>query len=147
MHVLSMVALYGSAVSFGTVVFQLINKWLPDPLQNGYLYYGSASNAALRNALSVLIIFFPVYLWVVWTLHKEYHANEAKRTMRVRKWLTYFTLFAAAVIVMIDLVTLVNYLLNGELTVRFLLKVLTVLAIAGSIFWYYRWDLKKYSIE
>ncbi len=145
MHVLSMIALYGAAISFGMVIFALINRWLPDLLQDG-IYYPSLAES-IRNSISVLIVFFPVYLWVMWTLHKEYEAHAEKRNLRVRKWLTYLTLFVAGVIVMIDGVTLVRYLLGGELTLRFILKVLTVLLISGSIFVYYRWDLKKYSIE
>lgn len=144
MHLLSIVTLYGSAISFGTLLFQFINRWFPDPLQMQDYYY-TVSASAIRNALSVLIIFFPVYLWVAWTIHKEYFDYAEKRGLRVRKWLTHFTLFAAAVIVMGDLVVLVRHLLEGDLTIRFILKVLTVLVIASAVFGFYLWELKKYS--
>jgi len=41
-----------------------------------------------------------------------------------------------------DFTSLVYSLLGGELTVRFVLKVLTVGVIAGTIFWYYLSDLR-----
>jgi hypothetical protein len=34
-------------------------------------------------------------------------------------------------------------LLGGELTIRFFLKVLTIAVIAGTIFGYYLWDLRR----
>ena len=40
-----------------------------------------------------------------------------------------------------DLIALLVALLSGELSVPFMLKVATVLLIAGMIFGYYRWDL------
>jgi hypothetical protein len=33
--------------------------------------------------------------------------------------------------------------LQGELTARFVLKVLTVIVIAGSVFWYYLGSLRR----
>jgi hypothetical protein len=60
----------------------------------------------------------------------------------VRRWLTYLTMFVAASILIGDVISLVYTVLGGELTVRFVLKVLTVGAIAGSVFGYYMWDLR-----
>ena len=70
-----------------------------------------------------------------------------KRNLRIRKWLIYFTLFAAALIIIGDLVALIFSLLGGELTVRFLLKVVTIFFVAGSVFYYYLWDLRRHNIE
>ncbi len=55
--------------------------------------------------------------------------------------MTYLTLFIAALFVLGDLITLVFYLLSGETTVRFLLKVLSVASITGGIFGYYLKDV------
>jgi hypothetical protein len=51
--------------------------------------------------------------------------------------LTYLTLSVASGILIGDFITLVYYLLSGELTIRFILKVLTVAAIAGGAFAYH----------
>ena len=61
----------------------------------------------------------------------------------VRRWLTYLTLFVAAIVLVVDMITLVYNLLGGELSVRFLLKVLVAAVIAGSIFGYYLWGLRR----
>ncbi|MEK7623339.1 MAG: DUF5671 domain-containing protein [Patescibacteria group bacterium] len=145
LHLLAMIALYASAISFSAVVWQYINLGIPDPLEQ--YFSADAARSTLRHSLSVLIVFFPTYLATSWTLHKSYLADVSKRNLRVRKWLTYFTLFVAAIIILVDLVSLINTFLNGELTIRFFLKMLTVLFVAGSIFGYYFWDLKKFKFE
>ena len=64
-------------------------------------------------------------------------ADPNKRHSRVRRWLTYTTLFLAASILVGDVISLIYSLLGGEITSRFLLKVLVVGFIAGTVFWYY----------
>lgn len=144
LHLLAMVALYASAISFSAVVWQYVNLGIPDPLEQYFSPDGARS--IIRRSLSVLIVFFPTYIATSLALHKSYLVDTSKRNLWVRKWLTYFTLFVAAVIILVDLVSLINTFLNGELTLRFLLKVLTILFVAGSIFGYYVWDLKKFKV-
>ena len=68
--------------------------------------------------------------------------DPTKRGSKVRRWLTYLTLFAAATALICDVGTLVYSLLGGEITGRFLLKVAVVALIAGSAFGYYLSDLR-----
>ncbi len=130
--------LYISSISFGTLLFQFINRWVYDPL----LRYDH-SVSAVRMAVSSLIIAFPLYLWLSAFTTRTVRRDPEKKTSRIRKWLTYITLFVAAGIIIGDLITLIFNLLGGELTVRFTLKVFVVLLIAGLIFGYYLWDLRK----
>ena len=46
-----------------------------------------------------------------------------------------------------DLISVINNFLNGELTVKFILKTLTVLIIAGAVFGYYFYDIKRESVS
>lgn len=149
LHLLTMVTLYASAISLGTVLFQVINLWIPDPLEAAqqYSYMKEAARTTLRFSLSTLIIMFPAYVASVWYLNKAYAKDPQKRNLRVRKWLLYFTLFAATIIILVSLVSLINHLLNGELTVRFFLKLVSVVGISGAIFGYYFSNLKKYHTE
>lgn len=55
----------------------------------------------------------------------------------------YLTVFVAALIVIGDLVALINTFLEGELTTRFILKVLTIFFIAGSVFSHYYFELRE----
>ena len=146
MHLLAIVTLYGSAVGFVVLLFQYINVLIPDVLEYN-AYARESALQAIRWAIASLIIVFPVYIGTAWMLNKSYISEPEKRSIRIRKWLTYFTLFAAAAIIIGDLVTLIYNLLGGDLTVRFLLKVTVVLFVAGSVFYYYLWDLKRHNIE
>lgn len=149
LHLLAIITLYFSAGSFIALLFQYINLYVPDPLIEGSNYYARESYISIiRFAISSLIIVFPVYVLTSWYLNKAYIAMPFKRELRSRRWLIYFTLFATVLIIIGDLVTLVYGLLGGrELTVRFILKALTVLFVAASIFFYYFSDMRKHHTE
>lgn len=147
LHLLSMIALYVSAGSFIALIFSYINLYFPDILTTDNYYYSKSLYESIRWSISILIIVFPVYLWTNWTLGKQYSALPEKRNLKVRKWLIYFTIFIAAGVIIGDVVTLIYNLLGGELTIRFLFKILTVLLVSGAIFGYYFSDLRKYRTE
>ncbi len=146
LHLLSIVTLYASAVSLGTVLFQIINITIPDPLETGF-YSVQSAKEILRTGISTLIIFFPVLVWTNIYLSKMYLKNSEKRNIRIRKWLIYFTFFASIIIILISLAALVNKLLGGELTMRFFFKLLSILIIASSILAYYFYDIRKHKTE
>ena len=141
LHLLSIVTLYASAISFSTLMFQCVNYWFPDTL-GGY-YGASASFEGMRWAIAMLVVFFPTHIATSTFLNKEYHASPEKKELRIRKWLLYFTLFVTALIILGDLVALLLNFMRGELTIRFLLKVLIIFFVAGSVFGYYLWELKN----
>lgn len=136
-YLLSIVTLYMSAISFTVLLFQLIGLWFPDSLNPSY-----GANNAIRWSAAVLIVSFPVYLWLMWLINKDLSADFARREIKVRKWLGYLTLFISAVVSLIDVATLVYNLLGGEITIRFILKVVVVLAVAATTFFYYLHELR-----
>ena len=140
LHLLSIIALYISAGGLVALLFQYVNIFFPDPLNH---YYYPSVAGSIRWSMASLIIVFPVYLLVSWLLQNDYREAPEKRELKIRKWLVHFTLFVAAIIIIGDLVTLVYNFLGGELTIRFILKVLAVLLVSGAIFSYYLWDLRK----
>lgn len=141
LYLLLFLTLYISAWSFGTIVFQFINRLLPDALEASYVYDSTAE--ILRMGTASLIVAFPIFLWISSILAKATKRDPEKRNSKVRKWLTYITLFITAGVIIGDAITLVFSFLQGELTLRFILKVLTIGAISGSIFGWYLWDLRN----
>lgn len=141
LYLVLFLTLYVTAVSFGTLLFAFIERAIPDALQNSYEL--SSTLSTIRHSTAAIIITFPIFLWLTNFLEKGLKRNPQKRASRVRKWLTYLTLFIAAVSIIIDLIVLVTSLLSGELTFRFILKVAVVLLIAGGTFGYYLWDLRR----
>ena len=135
----AMAALYGSAVSLINLLFEIINASFPDALSFSYDNFSSG----MRWSIASLVIIFPIYIFLSWFINKDLVANFLKKNLGVRKWLTYLTLFVAGVTIITDLILLINTFLGGEITARFAFKVLSVLVVAGTVFAYYFYDLKR----
>lgn len=140
MHLLTMIAFYVCVVVFGILMFQYIDIYFPDVLAHGPI---SSLRRAIRWPISVLVVVFPLYVWLSSYMQKGLIANPEKRELKVRKWLLYLTLFVATMVLVGDLVTLIYQFLSGGLTLPFLLKVLAVFVIASTSFLYYGWNLRK----
>jgi len=143
LHLLAVVTLYWSAISFVALLWQFINYFFPDVLNtyNGYF----AFTGPIRFAVASLFIVFPVFIFVSWYLNKIYARESVVRESKIRKWLIYFTLFVASLVIIGDLITVINMLLGGETTVRFFLKAFSVLLVAALVFWYYLDDVRRES--
>ncbi|MEK9157439.1 MAG: DUF5671 domain-containing protein [Patescibacteria group bacterium] len=139
LHLLSVGTLYVAVISLIALFFQYINVKFPDALD--FYYLGSLD--VIRQSMASLFIVWPVYILVTSLIYKDLVGAPGKHETGIRKWLLYLTLFVTSITIIVDLVTLVNYFLNGEITTRFLFKVLTVLVAAGSVFAYYLWDLRR----
>lgn len=131
--------LYLSAFHLGSLLFELINRAFPDravPFNNGL-------TRSIRWSVASIIIAFPVFLALSIKIGRELTQQPIKRLSAIRRWLTYLTLFVAAVVLICDLITLVDGVLGGEITVRFVLKVIVAGVIAVTVFGYYLWDLRR----
>lgn len=133
--------LYVSAYNFGRLVFQFIERAFPDPASPEWAVRGTRE--AIRWSVSSLIVAFPIFLYVSRLAQRAIDQDPVKRASKIRRWLTYLTLFLAASILIGNTIALVGAVLGGELTIRFVLKVLTIAAIAGAIFGYYLRDLRR----
>jgi len=140
-HLLGLVTLIINVVSFISLLFQYVNALFPDQLTSYYSY--TQGYSVMRTAISSLLIVWPVYILTAWLIRKEEKKHIEKHELSMKKWLTYLILFVAAITIIIDLITLVNNFLGGDLTIQFALKVLVVLITASVVFGYYIWELKK----
>lgn len=131
--------LYVSAYNLGAIAFHYIERVFPDPAETAYADY---TRQAIRWALSSVIVASPVFLYVSWVVERSVRRDPGKRRSNVRRWLMYVTILVAAGVLIGDFITLISNALGGELTIRFVLKVLVVAAIAGTVFGYYLSDLR-----
>jgi Domain of unknown function (DUF5671) len=141
----ALVTLYVSTGALLNLLFTLIDRVFSDALDPNYYYSVSAYSSGMRFAIAALVIIFPTYLILLWLITRDSESHPEKKFLGLRRWFTYLTLFLSAALALGDLVTLLNYFLSGEITTRFILKVLTVLVIAVGIFLYYIFDLRKQS--
>jgi membrane protein YqaA with SNARE-associated domain len=131
------------ATALGALYYGIINYFFPDPLDATNYWRASANADAIHYATAALIIGFPLYVAAVRLWFKKFREEEGKVEAKLTKWITHIILLVASVTVVGDLIAVVYSLLQGELTVRFFLKALTLLVIAGSIFGFYYLERKK----
>ena len=86
LHLLAIVGLYWSAISFVTLCWQYINYFFVDALDYRTMYITGFSGP-IRFAVASLIIVFPVFILVSWFLNKIYSKELEVRESKVRKWL------------------------------------------------------------
>ena len=139
----AMASLYAGVVSFITLVFDYINHAFPNPVTNAY-YYDAYSNSISYETAS-LIVLTPVFLILMRFIRRSIAEDSSRKDIWVRRWALFLTLFLAGATVVIDLIVLLNVYLQGEdLTVGFLLKVLTVLVVGVMGFMHFLADLRGY---
>ena len=139
-HLLTFAGFYASVIAVVLLLFRYINRFFPDPAM--LEHSGNWELSAIRWSLAFVIVSFPVFLWLSRVLLREMRMHPERSWSGTRRWLTYLTLFLASIALGGDVITLVFRLLEGELTTRFVLKVLVVLVIAGLAFVYYFFSLR-----
>lgn len=137
--------LYLSAWHLGSLLFDLIQHALPDPADPEYRLLGLGRS--MRWSVASLAVAFPLFALLAHRVDNDVARHPLKRLSPVRRWLTYLTLFIAAAALVGDVIVLVFNVLGGEASLRFLLKVGVVGAIAGTVFGYYLADLRKEEVE
>lgn len=141
LHVAILATLYTSVISVITLLVQTINAAFPDVLE-GYYYSYQGYTSGMRFAVASLIIVFPVFVFLSWWNHRRIARTPELGEISIRKWFNYLTLFLAGVTITGDLIAFLNSFLGGELSVRFMLKVLAVLVISLLVFVYHLYELR-----
>lgn len=144
LYLLHLVSLGFMTVNFGIVCFQIINKNIVDAVTG---YSGAYSDGILKFAISALLVSTPIFYGISWLIQKSLLKGELKKDSAVRRWLTYLILFVSFLIFIGWLIALVNNFLNGEVTMKFILKTLSVLLIAATVFGFYLYDIRRQAVE
>lgn len=124
------------------LLFTFVGMAYPDTAATAASWQLEAVYAALRRAVATLVIAYPLYLWLSRRVVRLWQANPQQRSSRVRSWLLWLTLFVAAAALLGDLATLIYRFLDGDLTVRFLLKAAIVGVLAAGLLVHYRAGLQ-----
>jgi len=89
---------------------------------------------SLAWPISVLIVLVPAVYVLEWLIGRDIVKKPEKKDIWIRRWRIYLTLFLTGVTIVVDLIVLINTYLNGEITSRFIDKVLIVLVVSAVIF-------------
>lgn len=140
----AMAALYGGVIAFVSLIFDYINTAFPNPVRDSYYYYSSfGSNISYETAS--LIVLTPVFMVLMRMIRRDMANDPSRGETWIRRWAIMLTLFLASAAMIIDLiVALTTYLQGEEVTVAFLLKVLTVLLVGAAAFMHFYADMRGY---
>lgn len=136
----AMLALYISVFSFVSLIFSYINFAFPDALDYSYDPYSSA----MRASIASLVVLFPLAVFLMRVIRTSIQKDPTRDDIWVRRWALVFTIFIAAAGAAVDLITLINYFLGGDLSTRFVLKVALVFLVAAGFFMHFLADLRGY---
>lgn len=135
LHLLTAGALYTAVGHVLGLVFAYVNLKWPDPATAALQV--DVDRGLIPQAMAAVLVSFPLFLGLSVFINREIAASPEKARGLVRRWVMYLTLFLAAGTLILDLIALVAGLLQGEVTARFLIKVLVAGLIAGAGFVYF----------
>lgn len=137
----SLVTLFVSLPALITLLFGIINLKFPDAADT--YWQATSSEDSARYAIAVLAIFFPAYLIITRIVNKA-RRNEGELYHTLTKWLVYLALLVGGMTMLVDLAVVVYTFLGGEITIRFILKSVSLLVVIAAAFAYYAYDAKGY---
>ncbi len=141
LYLLAFITLGTWAIQLGALLFTAIDRTFPNPAVD----YTNATwvTTMLANELASIMVAFPLFLLVTRGIVGGVQRQPERLESPVRKWLTYIALVITASTMIVDVVTFLAYFLRGDLSPRFVLKIVTVLVIAGGVFAYYLDSLRR----
>lgn len=139
LYALLFTALAFSASALVQLIHGVLDIWLPG--LGDSIYAERRATRHIRWAMSMLVVAGPLFIWMTYYTDRQMARDPGLRRSLVRKWLTYIALFVAALIFFGDAVYTIYGFLNGEMTVRFLLKAAAVAGVSGAVFAFYLRDV------
>ena len=125
------ITFFGSITSLITLIFTYIDIAYPDLLAP-YTYV-SEYTGTVSYAMATLIVMAPAAAILMHFIRRDILQDPARGTFWVRRWAVIFTIFIFGSTIVGDLITLLTTFLNGEITNRFLLKVVVLFLIAFAV--------------
>ncbi len=138
----SLVTLYLSVSFLVVLLFSIINLQFPDAIEN-YWQIESASTS-VRLSIAMLIVFFPTYVILTRIVNENRRSETSTFYHGLTKWFIYLTLLVGGGVLLGDAVAIILSFLEGELTMRFVLKAMVLMMVVGSAFFYYLQDARGY---
>jgi type II secretory pathway pseudopilin PulG len=140
LYLLVFLSLTFVAFGEGNILFQFINKFIPGP---DNAYSNIFNQGSVKFGIAALFIAAPLFFIISKIINRRIVSGTIFMDSGVRRWLTYIVLFFAAATALGDLIAVIVNFLNGDYTTSFLLQMLVILGISGSIFGYYFWEMRR----
>lgn len=140
-HVLMFVSLCSMATAASLLIHSYIDKWAP-----GITAYGSRSTQSsydgfrtiiINCSIATLLVTYPLFAFFHLNIKQRTKKNPSIKSLLSRKFLIYLTLVVTFLIAVGNIIGAIYAMLNGNITVNFLLHLTATLTISGIIFLYY----------
>jgi len=129
-------AIYATALDMLT--YQLLERLLPSKEAPWYEFYSYSFGQYFGMALmSVVIITFPIFVFLFIKIKRQTLANPALKSLKSRKVLTYITLGVTFLIVLGNIVSMLFQVLTGNLALTNFLHFLSPIFMCSIIFTYF----------
>ena len=135
----ALITLYVSLTSLMVLLFSAITLAIPDAADS--VWEAERASESIRFSIAMIVVFFPVYLWLTRTVN-QIRRQEEGMYLTLTRWLIYLSLLAGGAVLLGDLVAVIYGWLNGDLTLRFLLKAAVLGLAIGAAFYYYARDAR-----
>jgi Domain of unknown function (DUF5671) len=142
LYLLNFITLGFWSTAIGNLCYVLIGRAFPDRTISYQYQYSGSLMTQIAWQLAATIIALPAFLAINQIIERELTRRPELADSPVRAWLTYAALVISATIVLIDAIWVLESLLKGELTIRFVLDSLVLLVLGGGVFIYYYTGLK-----
>jgi hypothetical protein len=147
-HILLFISLYIMTTVIGFILNYFVDKWFPGipDASSSYSYLSSQADSQLillRGYLAALIVSVPLFSFFFLDITKRTFKNPLIRHIRSRKILIYLTLIITFLILVGEVIALIFTLLNGNVSLNFILHFLVTLVVSGIVFLYYLWQVKE----
>lgn len=124
--------LYTLIGNFINFTFSVINSVYPD-----YQYSFSDPYAgSMRMSIAIMVVLTPILIGLARKMHRDIRDDAERSNIWVRRWGLYITLAATIVTLASDLIALIYRFLGGEISARFVWKVV-ILAVLSGVMWLY----------
>lgn len=135
-YVLLFGTMLASTTSLTVLVFDLIDIVMSDSTSGWRV-------RSARSTLAVILVTAPMFAWLHRREMKRLSASASRGRSAIRKWATYVSLLIASGAFAINLIVALSALLNGDITLIFVLRIMTVAIVSGSVFLFYRSDVAE----
>ena len=146
LYIVYFIALYVWATSFGNILHEVVNRYVPDALEKEeslrYFYYFGRDNI-IRWSLASIIIFYPIFVLIHLLIERLKINRSEVINIRARKILIYITLVGTLLIACYQLVKFVYAFLDGSMSTRTVSHFGVTLTIAVLIFVFYVFQVRK----
>jgi hypothetical protein len=138
----ALISLYISITFFLSLIFGLINLWFP--LDLTYSYEITSSQDQIRLGIAMVAIFFPAFFLATRIAQQMRRRQQVLESSLIVRIIMYLSLLIGVLTILGTTATTFYTFLSGELTIRFITKVLALVLVTGSALLYFTLDLRHY---